>query len=250
MGTESEKGGEEMMRAAGECDLVVGQDKGSASLSRAGHGFRCDSYDFHARQDDAYASLYRKSQASSYLAPISYLEIWLAGVWPVLVGVAASMAALVLLGHVFRLRIMLTDSAAPAGVYHLSAAPIERGALVAACLPVAMARTGLARGYLHEGDCPAGAEPVAKVIGALGGDELQIEPGWVAVNSVKFANSQTATYDSEGRPLVHVLSGARRVAAGEVWLFGFNNPRSWDARYFGPVPAADLRGVLRPLVTW
>ena len=52
-----------------------------------------------------------------------------------------------------------------------------RGALVAACLPAAIARTGLARGYLREGDCPAGAEPVAKVIGALPGDVVEIEPG-------------------------------------------------------------------------
>ena len=98
---------------------------------------------------------------------------------------------------------------------------------------------GLARGYLREGDCPAGAEPVAKVIGALPGDVVEVEPGFVAVNGVKFPNSQTAARDSAGRPLAHVLSGAHRVGAGEVWLFGFNNARSWDARYFGPVPAGE-----------
>jgi type IV secretory pathway protease TraF len=47
-----------------------------------------------------------------------------------------------------------------------------------------------------------------------------------------------------------VLSGAYRFGTGEVWLFGFNNARSWDARYFGPVPLANVRGVLRQLVTW
>jgi conjugative transfer signal peptidase TraF len=122
--------------------------------------------------------------------------------------------------------------------------------LVAACVPAAIARTGLARGYLMKGDCPAGAEPVAKVISAVSGDEIDLEPDWVAVNGVKFTNSRTASHDSAGRPLGHVLSGARRVAAGEVWLFGFNNVRSWDARYFGPTPAANLLGVLQPVVTW
>jgi type IV secretory pathway protease TraF len=34
------------------------------------------------------------------------------------------------------------------------------------------------------------------------------------------------------------------------WLFGFNDAHSWDARYFGPVPLANLRGVLTPVVTW
>ena len=104
---------------------------------------------------------------------------------------------------------------------------------------------GLARGYLQRGDCPAAAEPVAKVIGAVAGDMVDLEPGWVAVNGVKFPNSQTAARDSAGRPLAHVIWGVRRVGAGEVWLFGFNNARSWDARYFGPVSAVNVRGVLQ-----
>ena len=48
--------------------------------------------------------------------------------------------------------------------------------LVAACLPAEIARTGLTRGYLREGDCPAAAEPVAKVIGAVPGDVIELEP--------------------------------------------------------------------------
>jgi conjugative transfer signal peptidase TraF len=154
------------------------------------------------------------------------------------------------LGRLFKLRITLTDSAAPAGIYRLVAAPVWRGDLVAACLSSAIARAGLARGYLGRGDCPAGAEPVAKVIGALPGDVLTVERGQVAVDGVRFADSRTAAHDSSGRPLPHVLWGARRVAPGEVWLFGFNDPRSWDARYFGAVPLVGVNGVLRPVLTW
>ena len=79
-------------------------------------------------------------------------------------------------GHILQLRIMLTDSSAPAGIYRLSDAPLVRGALVAACLPAAIARTGLTRGYLQAGDCPGGAEPVAKVLGALPGDVVKVAP--------------------------------------------------------------------------
>jgi conjugative transfer signal peptidase TraF len=157
---------------------------------------------------------------------------------------------LVLGGRFLRLRIILTDSAAPAGIYRLIAAPVVRGALVAACLPAAAARTGLTRGYLQAGDCPGGAEPVAKVIGALPGDVVEVEPGGVAVNGVPFANSQTAAHDNAGRPLAHVAWGVRQVNAGEVWLFGFHNRRSWDARYFGALPLAAMRGELRPVVRW
>jgi conjugative transfer signal peptidase TraF len=160
----------------------------------------------------------------------------------------AGVAVMIFSAGLFHLRIVLTDSSAPAGIYRLSAVPAGRGALAAACLPAAVAQTGLTRGYLQSGDCPAGAEPIAKVIGALPGDVVEL--GWVAVNGMKFTNSQTAARDSAGRLLTHVPSGARRVGTGEVWLFGFNNSRSWDARYFGPVPPANVRGVLRPLVTW
>jgi conjugative transfer signal peptidase TraF len=162
-----------------------------------------------------------------------------------------ALAGPVALGRLFRLRITLTDSAAPAGIYRVvTGVPVVRGALVAACLPAAIARTGLMHGYLREGDCPAGAEPVAKVIGAVPGDAVEVEPGWVAINAVTFANSWTAARDSAERPLDHVAWGVRRVAPGEVWLFGFNDSRSWDARYFGPVPLASMRGVLRPVLTW
>lgn len=155
------------------------------------------------------------------------------------------------LGRLFKLRITLTDSSAPAGVYRMAAAaPARRGALVAACLPAAIARTGLRRGYLQPGDCPGGAEPVAKVVGALPGDTIDIEPGWVAVNGKRFADSRTAARDSAARALPHAAWGARRVAPGQVWLFGFNDPRSWDARYFGAVPLAGVRGALRPVLTW
>ena len=155
-----------------------------------------------------------------------------------------------LAGGFLHLRIVLTDSSAPAGIYRLKPVRAGRGVLAAACLPAAIARTGLARGYLQRGDCPAGAEPVAKVIGAVAGDLVELEPGWVAINGVRFPNSQTAAHDSAGRSLAHTPWGVRRVGAGEVWLFGFNDARSWDARYFGPVPAAGVRGVLRPVVTW
>jgi conjugative transfer signal peptidase TraF len=229
---------------------VVGQDKGNASLYRAARVFRCYSYDFYAHQSDAHASLYRTIRASLYRALKKLSGPDVLNVPGGLIAITAGMGLLVFAGQIFHLRITLTDSAAPAGVYRVIDSPPARGVLVESCLPVAIARQGLALGYLQKGDCPPGAEPVAKVIGAVAGDVVELEPGWVAVNGVKFPNSQTAARDSADRSLMHVPSGARRVGAGEVWLFGFNNIRSWDARYFGPVPLANVRGVLRPLVTW
>ena len=119
-----------------------------------------------------------------------------------------------------------------------------------ACLPIAIAQEGLARGYLRTGACAGNAEPVGKIVGALPGDIVEIEPGWVAVNGARFARSRVATHDSGHRPLPHVAWGSHRVAAGQVWLFGFNDRRSWDSRYFGPIPLANVSGEIKPVVTW
>ena len=100
------------------------------------------------------------------------------------------------------------------------------------------------------GACAGDAEPVGKIVGALPGDIVEIEPGWVAVNGVRFKRSAVAARDSAGRPLPHVAWGSHRVAAGQVWLFGFNDRRSWDSRYFGPVPLANVRGEIKPVVVW
>jgi conjugative transfer signal peptidase TraF len=167
--------------------------------------------------------------------------------WALAVGAAAF---LIIAAQLFHLRITFTDSSAPAGIYRLITARAARGVLVAACLPAAITRAGRARGYLSGGDCPGAAEPIAKMVGAVAGDVVEVAPGWVTVNGVKLVNSRTAARDSAGRPLRHVSWGLHHVAAGEVWLFGLHDARSWDARYFGPVAASSVQGELRPVLTW
>jgi conjugative transfer signal peptidase TraF len=234
------------MEAVGQRVSVVQQDKGNAVRYRARPGFSASPAPFLHRQSTVRTVFYRVACTVSHGAGRRRVRrcFWALG------AIITGAALLSLAGLIFHLRIILTDSAAPAGIYRLAAVPVSRGELVAACLPAALERRGLAQGYLRRGDCPAGAEPVAKVIGALPGDVVEVERGWVAVNGVKFSNSQTVARDSAGRSLAHVAWSEHRVAEHEVWLFGFNDTRSWDARYFGAVPAVDLRGALRPLLTW
>lgn len=165
-------------------------------------------------------------------------------------GIAFAAAILITVGEAFGVLISSTDSAAPAGVYRVVGREVARGDLVAACVPIAVAQQGLARGYLRTGGCTGNAEPVDKIVGALPGDVVEIEPGWLAINGKRVAHSATASHDSAGRPLKHVAWGKHEVAADEVWLFGFNDRRSWDSRYFGPIPLANLRGKLEPVLTW
>lgn len=165
-------------------------------------------------------------------------------------GIAFAATILIAAGNALGVLISNTDSAAPAGIYRVASPAFERGDLVAACLPITVAQQGLARGYLRTGGCAGDAEPVDKIVGALPGDMVDIEPRSVAVNGVRFAHSVTAMRDSAGRPLAHVAWGKRQVGANEVWLFGFNDRRSWDSRYFGPAPLANVRGKLEPILTW
>ena len=240
---------------------VVGQDKGNGSLWPAARDFLRDLPAFSAGYDRSHSvSMTRASWApdtSMSNAPRAARRKRFEPSEHLLRIVTAAAAALIALaipfglGRLFHLRITLTDSSAPAGIYRLvTCTAAGRGALVAACLPQPIASDGLMRGYLRRGDCPAGAEPVAKIVGALPGDVVAVEPGWVAVNGARFQDSRTAARDSAGKPLAHVLWGVRRVSTGEVWLFGFNDPRSWDSRYFGPIPLTSIRGALQPVVTW
>ena len=165
-------------------------------------------------------------------------------------GLTIAVTILIAIGKAFGILISNTDSAAPAGIYRVAGHNIHRGELVAACLPITIVQEGLTRGYLRTGSCPGGAEPVGKIAAGLPGDVVEIEPAWVSVNGRRFASSATAARDSHGRRLPHVTWGSRQVAAHEVWLFGFNDRRSWDARYFGPVPLTSIKGELEPVLTW
>jgi conjugative transfer signal peptidase TraF len=238
----------------GEGHSIVEQDKGSAVQYRGSIVFSNIITPFPPLESVLVDQLHStaKSALKAVVSKVFFERFWhprrtvLALLGPAIAG-----AFLVLLGWVFDLRISSTDSAAPAGIYRLARGlSIERGQLVGACLTASIAQEGLARGYLWRGDCPGGAELIAKVVLALPGDVLEVQPGGVTVDGKSFADSALAARDSIGRLLPHVAWGRRQVAPGEVWLFGFHNVRSWDARYFGPVPLSGVRGILKPILTW
>jgi conjugative transfer signal peptidase TraF len=238
----------------GEGRSFVEQDKASAVQCRRFAGFSNTLTAFPPLESTLAGQLYSTAKvASERVVPRLHFECFRRARRPVLAMLGPVTAAVFLaaLGRVLGLRISLTDSAAPAGIYRIvRGASVKHGELVGACLPGSIAQEGIARGYLQRGDCQSGAEPVAKIVGALPGDVLEVQPGWVSVDGEVFPDSAVATYDSIGRPLPHVPWGRRQVAPGEVWLFGFHNVRSWDARYFGPVPLSEVRAALKPVLTW
>jgi hypothetical protein len=83
--------------------------------------------------------------ASERVVPRLHFECFWHARTPVLkmLGPVIAVAFLVALGRVLSLRISLTDSAAPAGIYRIvHGVSVERGELVGACLPPSIAQEG------------------------------------------------------------------------------------------------------------
>jgi conjugative transfer signal peptidase TraF len=169
---------------------------------------------------------------------------------PIALALGVTLTGLALLGAgAAGLRVNATASM-PRGLWRVApaAGPIRRGAIVSLCLPQGpLLRLALRRGYLGAGPCPGGAEPLLKPVAAIAGDTVRITPAGIAVNGAPLPNSAARKQDSAGRPLSPMPSGTYRVAPGAVWVVSSHAGRSFDSRYFGPVPVSDVRGTARPL---
>lgn len=144
-----------------------------------------------------------------------------------------------------------TTPSVPRGLYLVLAPETpERGAFAAVCLPSDLACFGRDRGYLGgSGPCPCQTRPVVKTILGLPGDVIEVEPDGLRINHSPIPGSAALAQDSMGRNLPRLPSGTYRIPASHLWLFGAADRRSWDSRYYGPVPAANVVGSLRPLLT-
>ena len=147
------------------------------------------------------------------------------------------------------LRIQHTGSL-PMGLYRdVPHARPARGAIGVWCLPIGTARWARARGYIGPGPCPGNIEPLGKVIMAREDDTVRLSGDGIMVNGAAVPNSRPVARDSRGRPLTPVPSGTYVLQHGQVWLGSPYTDRSFDSRYFGPVPDAMLVSVVRPVWT-
>jgi conjugative transfer signal peptidase TraF len=139
----------------------------------------------------------------------------------------------------------------PRGVYLVLAPRTpDRGVISAVCLPQDLACFGRQRGYLGgSGPCPCHTKPVVKTVLALAGDLVALDDRGLTVNGAFVPNSAPLARDSAGRGLPRIARGTYRVPASHLWLFGSADRRSWDSRYYGPVPAANVVGSLKPVLT-
>ena len=115
---------------------------------------------------------------------------------------------------------------------------LEVGSIVLVQLPAEAAALAAQRGYLPT------RIPLLKRVGAMARQEVCIADGKVRIDGVPSAAVLPA--DRWGRPLPS-WQQCRRLQPGELFLLSVTNPASFDSRYFGPVSAAAVIGVARPV---
>lgn len=147
------------------------------------------------------------------------------------------------------LRINTTPSL-PRGLWVVVGDPgtVRIGDVVTFCPPLVPALVeARERGYVGPGNCPGGLEPMMKPVVALAGDTVAVSSAGVSINGQVLVHSKPLTRDGAGRPLPQAEGGT--VAASQVWVLSAHNERSFDSRYFGSIPHAQLTAILRPLWT-
>lgn len=135
----------------------------------------------------------------------------------------------------------------PVGLYMTSAQPEIN--LVEFCPAEPFASFAISRGYRDAGVCRDGAAPLMKPIVARAGDVVELSGQGIAVNGRLVPNTAPLTADSHGRPLESWPFGRYLVAPDTVWVASSHHPRSFDSRYFGPIPTNSIRDHVRPLLT-
>ena len=141
------------------------------------------------------------------------------------------------------------SSSAPRGLYRTVTGAAVRGAWVVVCVSADAAALARARGYLRPGTCASGVQPILKPVVAVAGDIVEIRPEAVIVNGQRLPVSRSAAVDGLGHSLPHAAWGRHVVEAGEVWIVSTRVPNSWDSRYLGPMPTAQILSVARPVWT-
>ena len=163
---------------------------------------------------------------------------------------AAALAAGLLLRSF--LCINVVSASMPSGVYLLLRPPGQpRPCLALFCLPPDLARLGRERGYLEIGTCPggaAGAAALLKPIVAVAGDVVEVNARGVSVNGRLLPRSAPRGRDRRGRPLAVRWRGPLTLREGTFLAVSTFDERSWDGRYWGPLPVASLRARVVPLL--
>jgi len=151
-----------------------------------------------------------------------------------------------LLMRSYRLHFNWTASA-PIGFYRKDEAPLSRGRYALVAWPESAARLALIRHYGLRSHAHT-LMPVLKQVAAMPGDSVMLSADGVRVNGTLRPDSRALATDSKGRILNHWPFGLYLVTSGQVWIVS-SSSRSFDSRYFGPIPVSQIKSTVHPVLT-
>jgi type IV secretory pathway protease TraF len=88
-----------------------------------------------------------------------------------------------------------------------------------------------------------------KPVAAYPGDIVEVSVAGLTVNGHLLPNTAPMDCDTNKRPLTAWPSGRYVATSDSVWVASSYNARSFDSRYFGPVPWRSVRNHVRPWIT-
>ena len=166
-----------------------------------------------------------------------FRQLWFASA--LLCGLAIAFAVL-------GVRINVTASI-PLGLYIQSSEKPTRG-LIAEFCPEGMSKTQSERYRGFGFGCHDQSIPLLKPIVAVAGDRVHFSPQGIAVNGKLIPNTAPRWADGKGRPLRPWPAGDYTVEPDKIVVASAYHPGSYDSRYLGPIPVADVKLNLRPFL--
>ncbi|SHM13853.1 conjugation peptidase TraF. Serine peptidase. MEROPS family S26C [Nitrosospira sp. Nsp11] len=139
----------------------------------------------------------------------------------------------------------------PIGLYWITDEPVTKEAYVIFCPPVSsLFDEARDRGYISAGFCPGDYGFMMKRVLAAGNDCIDMTGEGVRVNGQLLDASKAMKADSAGRVMPHYSASGYTLRNREMLLMSDVSATSFDGRYFGPVDVSQIRGVIRPVLTW
>jgi conjugative transfer signal peptidase TraF len=139
----------------------------------------------------------------------------------------------------------------PLGLYWLTNAPVAKDAYVIFCPPVsALFDEARERGYISAGFCPGDYGFMMKRVLAVVDDHVEMAAEGVRINEVLVPASKPMKADKAGRAMPRYPSDSYTLGKSELLPMSDGSSTSFDGRYFGPVGFSQIKGVMRPVLTW
>jgi len=139
----------------------------------------------------------------------------------------------------------------PLGLYWLTDSPVKKGEYVIFCPPESsLFDEARERGYISAGFCPGDYGFMMKRVLAAANDHVEMAGEGVCINGAPVPESRSMKADKAGRAMPHYPSGTYTLGKSELLLMSDVSSTSFDGRYFGPVELSQIKGVIRPVLTW